>query len=498
MRQDTLKALYELHSWLGVTLGLLLYVVSFSGVVALFAAELSPWARGELAAPAPAPEAAVDAAVARAVAELRTADAAPGQGFTVILPTRWDPAVTVHYMAGTPPAPRSIRVNAAGLPAPDSVPGPQDLLTRLHTDLLLPQPAGRYAVGTLGVLMLVSVATGVLLHRKPVAELFTLRLRRSRRLLWTDLHKSAGLWGLPFHAVMALTGAVLGFAGVAVLAAALTAYDGDAGAALAGIGAAEPALTGRPAEPLPPSALLQRAVAALPGMRPEVAVAAGYGDAGGVLQVYGNRPGALVYYPSVTVRAATGEIADVVDWSQEPAGRRLYAMVTPLHYASYGGLALKLVYAALGAGSCLLVVSGLQVWLSRPAPSPSGGRRALPLLAAGVVHGLPLATAAAFWLHGPLRLAGQAGDDVAFAAFLAAAAVAMAWPWLRGAERSAVEMQRLTGWLLVTLPLFTLATVERQPHALTEGAAPLLAAELTALLLGILLLHRTRRQASAG
>ncbi len=488
MQQRTLKSLYDLHSWIGVVVGLVLYVVCVSGVVALFAQELEPWARKDLRPPVTDAGPALDGAVAQTIKAMREGGAtAAGLRFTVDLPTRYRPTVSVQYRAGPARTERTLTVDApsrAEVPVPAE--SPNAMLTRLHTDLLLPSPYGRYVVGAFGLVMLISVITGTLLHRKMLADLFTLRAGRSLRLFWTDLHKSVGLWGLPFHFMLALTGAILGFSGPAVRIAAYLAFGGDAGAVSAAMFGSSPPPLGIAATMLPPSVLLARAVEALPGFVPEMLLAFNYGDAHGVIEFLGNRPGALVYYLSVVVDGATGEIVRITDWSEEGFGRRIYAMVTPLHYASYGGIALKVLYAVLGTGTCLVIVAGLNLWLARPADASTLSRRILPKLTSGVFYGFPAATAVIFWLHHLVP-----GLPIV-AVFLAMCALAAAWPWLRGRERGACDLLGLTGVLLATLPLFTLLASGRASSA--YASPPVLVTEVAALCLGAGLVYAAVRR----
>ncbi len=50
----------------------------------------------------------------------------------------------------------------------------------------------RWIVGFLGVVMAVLIGTGIVVHRKIIAELFTQRWGRSLRVVMSDLHKAAG------------------------------------------------------------------------------------------------------------------------------------------------------------------------------------------------------------------------------------------------------------------------------------------------------------------
>lgn len=481
MHREALRRLYDLHSWIGLALGLLLYVVSFSGVVALFTEELDPWLRADFSAPPSLSSEDLDTVVARTAAQ-------GSRNFLLLLPTPYRPWVTV-IPNGEDSAPPQ-RLDAGTLAAlPPRGETAVELLTRLHTDLLLPQAVGRYLVGLLGIALLASAISGLLLHRKMLQEMFSFRSGRSLRLFWTDMHKLLGLWAAPFHVVMALTGAILGFAGIVVLLAALTAHRGDGGAAMAAMGMLHPS-SETPAEMLPASPLLDMALARLPGLVPEVVEVADWGLGSARFVVMGNVSGRLVYYPSVAVSGADGSVLEVVDWSRESIGRRLYAMVTPLHYASFGGLAVKLLYAALGISMCLLSVSGLRIWRSRFAENADTA--VLPRLMTGVIQGLPLATGVAFWIDRAVPAADLFGLPLAMTVFLGVWGAGLAHALVYGA-RAGRNLWAALCVVLIGLPAQTLvfaAGGSPNPASLAGVAV----VDLAALIIGTAGLIRMRRR----
>ena len=490
MGQPFLKALYGLHRWLGLGLGLLLYLVCVSGTVALFTAELAPWARAGLDVPATGP-AAGQAGLDRQLDRLLGDAGGRAASIFVHLPDRWRDHADIAMQPHGDGPPQRIAVDAAdGSPVTPGGSRAAEIVTRLHTDLLLPSPVGRYLVGGLGAAMLVSLISGVLLHRRILSDLFTLRLGRSLRLAWSDSHRSLGLWGLPFHLMMALTGAMLGFAAPALTLAAATAFDGDLDAAFAAIGDPPAAATGADAAPLPASRLLEQATAALPGLVPDRIEIREAGDAGATATVMGRLPGRLVYLPYVVLEAATGRVLSVADWSTGSIGRQVYAAVTPLHYGSYGGLGLKLLYALLGIGTCLLTASGLHIWNSRHVGAEADAARLARRLTGGTVHGLPFAIAGLF-LAGRLATGTGAADWMPWL-FLALLAAGLAWPWWRGTAAATRDLTRLLALALILQPAGALAT----------GAPPMAVVDLAALATGLALLssslRRARRRPQAG
>ncbi len=102
-----------------------------------------------------------------------------------------------------------------------------DFLLHLHVNLHLPRSWGGFLVGLTGVALLSSLVSGVLAHPRVVRDAFHLRLGGSRRLAEADWHNRLGVWALPFHATLALTGALLGLSTLIVAALALLLYRGD-------------------------------------------------------------------------------------------------------------------------------------------------------------------------------------------------------------------------------------------------------------------------------
>lgn len=79
------------------------------------------------------------------------------------------------------------------------------------------------------------------------------------------------------------------------------------------------------------------------------------------------------------VVAAPGHLTRAEQWSFDGKGRflgrlgltdgnvglRLYGMLVPLHFGTYGGIILKIVYLMLGLGMATLVATGAQILLAR-------------------------------------------------------------------------------------------------------------------------------------
>jgi len=431
------------HSVLGVSLALALFIVSFTGTTALFVPELAQWEHPTHRLGPPPAGMRIDPLVR---SHLDAWPHGPGDVTYVSMPTPLRPIVELHHHAdGTE---QHVQIDpTTGRELPFAGESLSRFLREIHTDLYLPPPWGRYLVRLLGFLMMLSLATGTILHKRFFRDLRTFRPDRSQRLLWKDTHTVIGSWGLPFHLTLAFTGTVLGLSGVFLRANAVVSYEGDIEAVLG----ATPTPAGRAAAMSDLDALVDDAR----HRRGDVVSSLEIhhrGDADGRLAVVTTtgenlNPGTEHHYAIADgSHLSTRSIGD-------SAGGRAYAAVTPLHYGTFGGIPLKLLYAVIGAASSVLVLTGLQVLLER-APSRAVAPRGLePLrrLTTGVAGGLPVATLAAFHACQWLPDDGDRKGEIAVA-FFATWAACIGVAALRTAGAGTLLLRAAAGAAL-TLPL---------------------------------------------
>ncbi|MFO6378678.1 PepSY-associated TM helix domain-containing protein, partial [Pseudomonas aeruginosa] len=94
----------------------------------------------------------------------------------------------------------------SGQPLPKTVGG--EFFFTLHYDLHAGM-VGLYIVGIAGMLMLVALVSGTIVHRRIFKDFFTLRPQAARQRAWLDAHNVLGVIGLPFHLMIAYTGLVI-------------------------------------------------------------------------------------------------------------------------------------------------------------------------------------------------------------------------------------------------------------------------------------------------
>jgi len=386
------RRLYRVHSWTGLSLGLLLYVVCFSGSTALFTDELFRWERpgvrfGAVDSPA------IDPIVRR---ELHGIDAE--HGVLVFLPSTAHPTVGLSYEVHTDAGEELFHHREidprSGAEIGDQG-GVGHFLRELHANLLIEGRIGRYAVGLVGLAFLLSIATGVVIHAKFFRHLFTYRGDESRNVRWLDTHNVFGVWLLPFHAIIAFSGALLGLVGVFLTVLAFSSFGGDVEKATEAILGTPPVASGRDATMVDIDAVIADLRRREPIADRMLLHIEHWGDANAEAHAFVARDGSLDANHEHRYSLATGEHLGRKSLGDSYAGR-LYAAMLPLHYATFGGFALKLAYLIMGIGSSVLVASGLMVWLVRREKQYPKTHGAMRRLLPGFTTGMATATAAAF------------------------------------------------------------------------------------------------------
>lgn len=360
--QRTLNRLFTLHSWAGIVTGLLMFIVCFSGAVVVFKNEIDLWANPSLAQlPRSDKPASLDVVLTALQARY------PGGTVeTIALPDAINPSYFAFVRERGAPA--NTRTKVAVRSDTGAVVGPVDsqlgqYLRSLHVFLFF---GPRWIVGFLGVAMLVLIATGIVIHRKILAELFTQRWGRSFRVVMSDLHKSAGIWGLGFHILIAATGAWMGLAplfeqGTKYLTTSTATTSTEAAAA-------KPArkATGDAAAPVPMQsldALYATAQQAVPGLEGRYVSLRRWGTSTAEAGFTGNLSDHLASTARVDIHGATGVPKKVHDPRTAGFWSLVNGLMEPLHFGDFGGLALKWLYFFLGMTPAFLSISGTLIWL---------------------------------------------------------------------------------------------------------------------------------------
>ena len=269
-------------------------------------------------------------------------------------------------------------------PAPTG--GFMDFVLTLHTDLFLGLP-GMLFLGAMGILFVIALVSGAVLYAPFMRRLRfgTLREKRSARVRTLDRHNLVGMVALGWMLVVGITGIIN------ALADPLTANwrDGELAKMTARYSGAAPLA---PVQYGSLDKAMASAQAALPGRSPQF-----IGFPGGdwsTAQHYaiffqGDQPLTQNLLTPALVDARTGELTDARDM---PALNQALMLSKPLHFGDYGGLVLKLVWAAMTVLTIWVLWTGLMLWLRR---APGHVDRRVDEIARGAMADANLAECAA-------------------------------------------------------------------------------------------------------
>ncbi len=399
----TVRAVLSGHGILGLAFAAIIYLVCLTGTLAVFAHDIARWEQPD----APSITAFAPGALDRAVRSAQANGPAHATLY-VSLPSMEEEAGITAY---TPALHREWAADQNGNLTERRTPI-ADFLVDLHVALHLPRAWGGFIVGLTGVALLSSLISGILAHPRIFKDAFHLRRGGARRLQEADMHNRLGIWALPFHVAIALTGALLGLSTLIVGVLAMLLYRGDTAKVYGLFTEAPPAINAL-AAPLPPlEPVLAEARRRSGRATPHQLIIERAGRADARITVSSERDRLLVPQDT-TIFDVHGRVVKDQHPDDLVLGTRMLGGIGQLHFGWFGGLPVRLLYGLLGLALCIVTSSGVTIWLARRRDRG----RAVPLwerLWAAITWGQPLALA----LVGITGLAAPAQDGV------------LVWVWL--------------------------------------------------------------------
>jgi len=516
VKAATLRRYTSVHTWTGITTGILLFVAFYAGSLIMFKDALEDWAN-------PSHRAQIERALAgerhdgQAIVDaVRGRDRVPEAFNLILTPNDWDaPWGNWRKPEATEPRDRWVLLDPQGPPRDSSIreiSRVPEFIEEIHYTMGLPLTFGTYLFGLVTLVYGVALVSGLVIHfPHMVKDLFKLRLGRNRKLLWQDAHNIVGVLSLPFHLMFVVTSLLLTVSIVAILGTNLFTLDNQLERTsvpkLTELSAPRPEDHSR-APVLPLAKLTERARTEVPGMTPTVINYHHAGEAMGTATVRGTIDRSLARFVAVELDAATGEVLGVDKPGDRNPGLVTASTITSLHYGRFAhgaaDVLLRLSYLVLGLLGAFMFYSGNLLWIEtrRKRRQPQQPRHHLWLArltvgaCIGSMLGISAMLLAAKLLPADMTARVQWEQSVWYVVLFAS----LAWTAVRPPTRAAVELlwacALVTLWLPVANALTTALPIWA---AASHGVWGVFGVDLGAIVLAIgfaLLARATARRLS--
>ncbi|GGD51339.1 PepSY-associated TM helix domain-containing protein [Lacimicrobium alkaliphilum] len=358
MDKSTKQSALHAHAWVGVFLSALLFLVCFSGTLAVFHQEFERWEQPGI----PEMNTTDAATVEKAMNAFVEKHPEPTDHLFAVFPTSGIPRLvvendTVAYFADS----------NGNLLETEQVPFTK-MLVDLHLYLNLPHSWGMILVSALGALICTLIVTGIVAHKRISKDAFKLRRGENAQQYQIDLHNRFGLWAAPFHLIIGVTGTYFGMAGLILVVVAQLYHDGDRDAVVEKIFTPDPVLEQEVAQPQ-----LQKAIAQMNTLAPQhpllFLTVHEANTPQQFIEIYTQVPGKMIYSENYRFDTA-GNYLGTAGYAQGHWGKQLVYAMYRLHFGNFAGIPGKVLYFVLGIMLTALCVTGMEIWLAKKAHPP--------------------------------------------------------------------------------------------------------------------------------
>lgn len=512
MRQDVIKTYKDIHSWVGIVSGMMLFIAFLAGALTMFRDPLTRWATPpatQFSAPVPVEH------VEELIAAVSAAHPKAADRYTIQLETGPEMPARLFWNEGGRREPKLMGANLSADGRLEVHPIHESrlgyLVDELHRRVGLPLP-GHIVMpltGIVSLLYFVAIVSGVIVLLPSLSkDLFALRVGPNLKRMWLDVHNVLGLFSLPFHVMIALTAIVFAVHDQIYDAQDKLIYqdriedrweDHE-----------HPPAPDKAAPLLPVTELLARLKQQAPGFTPvTLAYSREEEDHGGHMGLnvagYDNRYGHRSSHTGYAgVDSTTGRINEtsLLPGFQQPMEATVSSFFT-LHFGSFGGPSVRWGYFLMGIVGTFLFYTGNMLWIEsrrrreRRNSGPVVQSKQTFILAAltvgvslGSVIGVGFSIAAAKLLSGHVANMETAHILVYYAFFLGA----LGWAFWRGAAKAGADLLTASAIAALSIPAATLLAPGSWSHADYSQLVDIVAVVAAAALFYLAHLSRVRAQ----
>ena len=414
MKGNFRRSMIWLHTYSGLLLSWLIFIVFVTGTLSYYADELDLWMQPErLSQPQ------YQDVVSTALSTLNTKPEGASR-WNINLGNTRDPKAEIQWQypqQGQRERHKETLSELTEQPR-DTLGG--DFFVHFHYSLALRQYGGRYLAGIAAFAMLIAVFSGIFTHRRFFKDFFVLRWHNLKRLL-TDFHAIIGIVTLPFCIVICLSG-LLFYLSLYVPASANYHYDNGYRQLSKNVTPnpfRRPA-SGQAANPISDiKPIWQQVKQAWPEKHAVSWISYYYPyDKNGYLVFYRNKSDLSRQSETLTFDAASGQRLHQTEPPRIP--KLISYLFLGLHEAKFADNSLRFILFILGLLSCALIATGSILWLNHRIERHVShrGTQLTSWLNKAVLGGLPMGILTLFLANRLLPVSLIDRADHEFIAFL--------------------------------------------------------------------------------
>ncbi len=206
MYKSVRQSMAWLHSWLGLTFGWLLFAIFLTGTVTYYRQEISLWMQPQFANIQVNQQTAIQSAYG--YLQHHAADA---QNWYIGVATDSSPVNKLYWQKADGSYASQTLDAATGQELSLSATQGGDFFYNFHFQLYgLPYLIGRTIVTIAALIMLMTLISGIITHKKILSDFFTLRAFKGQRS-YLDVHNVSSVIALPFFLTVTFTGLAIFF-----------------------------------------------------------------------------------------------------------------------------------------------------------------------------------------------------------------------------------------------------------------------------------------------
>lgn len=411
MKGSFFRSMTWLHTWVGLLVCWLLYLIFFAGTISFFRDEVSLWNQPSIHNIEQQTDriGAQKQQIISGVEYLNT-QAPNAPNWRITLPEERVPYLTYGYAKPKEPEQRRASFENTRLdpnnmqplaPFTDTRGG--NFFYRLHFDLhYIDVKTARWIVCFASLFMLIALISGIVIHKRIFKDMFVFRANKGSRS-WLDVHNLSSVFALPFHLMITYTG-IITLIFMIFPYPAQTVYENGIRGFFNDVSSSSPvteSLQGT-APLVPINTVLDQVYTKWPEADITRVIINNPHKAAATIMVLVS-PGKTLrdQSPRLIFSGASGELVAQTD-DELTGSKALYESLNSMHTGRLAEPLLRVLYFLGGIAGCIMIATGCIMWAKRlrermkKNTQPSWGLKLVEGLNLGTLMGLPLATSAFF------------------------------------------------------------------------------------------------------